>query len=55
MLITIESPRAHWPLGKVVELYPGKDGPVRSVKLQVGEKQLVTPIVKFCPLELEQI
>ena len=26
---------------KVVEVYPGKDGHVRSVKLQVGKKQLV--------------
>jgi len=41
MLITTESPRSHWPLGKVVEVYPAKDGHVRSVNLQVGKKQLV--------------
>ena len=55
MLITIESPHAHWLLGKVVKVYPGKDGHVRSVKSQVGDKQLVRPIVKLCPLELEKI
>jgi len=53
MIISPESPRAHWPLGKVIEVYPGQDGYVRSVKLQVGEKQLVRPIVKLCPLELD--
>ena len=53
MLISTENPRAHWPLGKVIEVYPGKDGYVRSVKLQVGEKQFVRPIVKLCPLELD--
>ena len=32
-LISTESPCSHWPLGKAVEVYPGKDGHVRSVKL----------------------
>ena len=51
LLVSPESPRAHWPLGKIIEVYPGKDGYIRSVKLQVGDKQLVRPIVKLCPLE----
>ena len=53
MLISTENPQAHWHLGKVIEVYHGKDGYVRSVKLQIGEKQLVRPIVKLCPLELD--
>lgn len=53
LLVSSENPRAHWPLGRVVEVYPAKDGYVRSVKLQVGEKQFVRPIVKLCPLELD--
>ena len=53
LLVSPESPRSHWPLGKVIEVYPGKDGHIRSVKLQVGDKQLVRPIVKLCPLELD--
>ena len=55
MLISTENPRVHWPLRKVIEVYPGKDGYVRSVKLQVGERQLVRPIVKLCPLELHEL
>jgi len=53
LLVSSENPRAHWPLGRVVEVYPAKDGYVRSVKLQVGNKQFVRPIVKLCPLELD--
>ena len=45
MLISTESPCSHWPLGKAVD---GKDGHVRSVKLQV-----VRSFVKLCPLELD--
>ena len=53
LLVSPESARAHWPLGKVIEVYPGKDGYIRSVKLQVNDKQPVRPIVKLCPLELD--
>ena len=53
MLISTENPRAHWPLGKVIKVYSGEDGYVRSLKLQVGEKQLVRPILKLCLQELD--
>ena len=52
VLVSPDSHRVHWPLGRVIKVYPGKDGQVRSVKLQVGDKQLVRPVVKLCPLEL---
>ena len=53
LIVSPENQRAHWPLGRVIETYSGKDGRVRSVKLQVGNKQLIRPIVKLCPLELD--
>ena len=34
-------------------MHPGKDGHIRSVRLQVGEKQYSRPIDELCPLELE--
>ena len=40
-------------MGRVIEAYLGKDGQVHSVKLQVGNKQLIRLIVKLCPLELD--
>ena len=53
LMVSSDTPRGRWPLGRILEVYPGKDGHIRSVKLQVGEKQYSRPIVKLCPLELE--
>ena len=50
LLVFPDSCRAHWPLGHVIDVYTGKDGRVRSVKLQIGDSQLVRPAVKLCPL-----
>ena len=46
------TPCGHWPLGRIVEVYQGKDGHVRVAKVQVGKSQLTRPILKLCPLEL---
>ena len=43
-------PRGKWPLGRIVETYPGKDGHSRVVKVQCGEKTVVRPIHKLVPL-----
>ena len=40
-------------MGRVVEIYPGEDGQVRVVKVQVGQGTLIRPISKLCPLERE--
>ena len=51
LVISPETPRGHWPLGKVVDTYPGKDGHVRVAKVQVGSNLLVRPVTRLCPLE----
>ena len=51
LAISPESPRAHWPLARVLEVFPGQDGHVRVVKLQVGKETIVRPISKCVPLE----
>ena len=53
LVVSSDTPRGQWPLGRILELYPGKDGKVRAVKLQVGNKQYFRPIVKVCPLEFD--
>ena len=53
LVVSPDTPRGQWPLGRILEVYPGKDGHIRSVRLQVGEKQYSRPIVKVCPLEVE--
>ena len=53
MIVSSDTLRGRWPLQRILEVYPGKDGHIRSVRLQVGEKQYSRPIVKLCPLEIE--
>lgn len=51
-LVTDAKSRALWPLAKVLEVYQGKDGLIRVVKLQVRDAVFVRPIQKFIRLEL---
>ena len=44
-------PRGQWSLGRVVEVFPGRDGRVRQADVRVGHKCLRRPIVKLCLLE----
>lgn len=44
----------HWKLGRVLELYKGKDGIVRSVKLRTQSGHLVRPAVKLCKLPIQE-
>ena len=43
----------HWKIGKISQLYTGKDEVVRAVQMQVGTKFLVRPIQLLYPLELD--
>ena len=47
-----ERNRRKWPLGIVQELYPGRDGVVRAVKLRSGRNFLERPVQHVYPLEL---
>lgn len=53
LVVSPDTSRGNWPLGRVLEVYPGKDGHVRVAKIQVGEGTLIRPVTKLCPLELE--
>ena len=44
--------RGHWKIGKVSQLYTGKDEVVRAVQMQVGTTFLVRPIQLLYTLEL---
>ena len=44
--------RAHWPLGRVMQVFPGSDGLVRTVELKTAyANSLMRPINKLCLLE----
>ena len=50
-----DMPRGRWPLGRILEMYPGRDGHARVAKVQCGGKTLVRPIHKLVPLELNEL
>ncbi|GFT79622.1 DUF5641 domain-containing protein [Nephila pilipes] len=45
--------RLHWLLGRVLELFPGKDGIIRLVKLRTEKGNILRPIQQLYPLELK--
>ncbi|XP_054724179.1 uncharacterized protein LOC129234240 [Uloborus diversus] len=47
-----DTKRLNWPLGRVVELYPGRDGIQRIAKLRVANGYLVRPLQRLYPLEM---
>ena len=47
-----KTPRLHWPLGVVVELFPGKDGIVRSVNVKTSKGVICRPVQRLHNLEL---
>ena len=52
LLLSTDTPRAQWPLGRVVRTFPGPDGHVRTVDVQTKEKIMRRPVVKLCPLDI---
>ena len=53
LVLVIESntTRGSWPLGRITEIFPGKDGHVRVVNVQIGNKTYRRPIHVLCPLD----
>ena len=43
--------RNQWPLGKVVNVFPGVDNLVRSAELRAKGTTLKRPVTKLCLLE----
>ncbi|XP_055941904.1 uncharacterized protein LOC129971950 [Argiope bruennichi] len=55
-IVIIESDikkRLDWPLGLVIEVFTGKDGCIRVVKLKTASGELVRPVQRLYPLELD--
>ncbi|KAJ8946168.1 hypothetical protein NQ318_004421 [Aromia moschata] len=43
--------RLNWPLGRVIEILPGKDNLIRVVKVVTSQGHLLRPVQKLFPLE----
>ena len=46
-----DSSCGHWPLGRIIEVYAGKDGHNRVAQVQLAENNLMRPIHKLIPLK----
>ena len=52
IVISPDTPRGKWPLGMIMEVFPGKDNHVRVASVKIGGKQYTRPISRLCPLEI---
>ena len=52
VLIGEETPRSLWHLGKVIELFRGNDGIVRTVRVKTTVGESLRPISRLYPLEV---
>ena len=50
LVIQPDTPRGRWPLGRIAEVYPGRDGHTRVAKVACGVKTVVRRINKLIPL-----
>ena len=51
LLVGDNTPRGLWPLARVTEMFPGRDGRVRSVEVATATGRLRRPASKVCLLE----
>lgn len=51
LIVEPNANRGEWPLGRVMEAYPGDDGLVRVVRVKAKNKEYVRPVHRLCPLE----
>ena len=51
LLVDENTPRYLWPMARVTDSYPGKDGRVRIVQVKTRSSTLMRPIDKLCLLE----
>ena len=51
LMVDEDTPRSVWPTARVLKVFPGKDGLVRSVEVKTRNSTLVRPVNKLCLLE----
>ena len=45
------TPRKSWPMGRIIQTFPGKDGLVRAARVKTSWSTLTRPVTKLCLLE----
>ncbi|CAG7712906.1 unnamed protein product [Allacma fusca] len=44
--------RVNWPMARILEVFPGKDGMIRVAKVKTSNGELVRPIQRLYPFEV---
>ena len=52
LVVSPDTPRGQWPLGREIEVHPGEDGRVRVAKIQVARNVINRSVSKLCFLEV---
>ncbi|GFX90626.1 DUF5641 domain-containing protein [Trichonephila clavipes] len=47
--------RLSWPIAKIIELIPGRDGEIRTVRLKTQHGTVIRPLQRIFPLEVQAI
>ncbi|GFY69183.1 DUF5641 domain-containing protein [Trichonephila inaurata madagascariensis] len=47
--------RLTWPITKIIELIPGRDGEIRTVRLKTQRGTVIRPVQRIFPLEVQAI
>ncbi|GFW28507.1 DUF5641 domain-containing protein [Trichonephila clavipes] len=47
--------RLSWPIAKIIELIPGRDGEIRTVRLKTQHGTVIRPVQRIFPLEVQAI
>ena len=53
LILLDERPRERFPMGVILQTYPGEDSVVRTVKVRTAKGTCTKPIVKIIPLEMQ--
>ena len=53
LVLSIDMPPPHWPLGHITKTIIGSDGQVSVVNVQVGQKELTRSVQKLVLLECD--
>lgn len=52
LIMDFNKRKIDWPMGRVIEIIPGRDGIVRLVKLKTATGELLRPVQRVCFLEM---
>ncbi|XP_074657307.1 uncharacterized protein LOC141910513 [Tubulanus polymorphus] len=55
LVVDDRCPRSYWKLGRIVDVFPGADGVVRSAEVKLSTGLLRRPVSKLCVLEKSDI